>query len=110
MKKLFFLFLVFAFVSCQSGTKKVNSTDSETEPVEVAEVVETTINISGMHCNNCVASVEKGINELQGIELVVVSLNDSNVIVKYEPTKTDLTKIEKAIEKRGYSIKESDSQ
>ncbi|NQU52652.1 MAG: heavy-metal-associated domain-containing protein [Bacteroidetes bacterium] len=101
MKKLFVLFIVFAFVSCQSGSKK-----QATESIEVIKVVEATVNIGGMHCDMCVASIEKGIKELEGITLVTVSLGDSTAIVKFDASKADLTKIEKAIEKRGYSIKE----
>ena len=102
MKKLFFLFVVVAFVSCQSGNKNTNAEEPE---VETAQLVETTINIGGMHCDMCVSSVGKGINELDGIESVEVSLNDSNAVVKYDAQKVELAQIEKAIEKRGYSIK-----
>lgn len=103
MKKVFFLLIVFAFVSCHSGSNKSNLNDTAIEPVDV---VEATINISGMYCNNCVASVGKGVTELDGVASVVVSLNDSNAIVKFDASKTNLTEIKKAIEKRGYSIKE----
>lgn len=103
MKKLIYLIVVVAFVSCQSGSKKVEHNESA---IETVQVVEATINIRGMHCNNCVVSVEKGVNELPGIESVAVSLNDSNVIVKFDTSKTDRKAIEQAIEKRGYSIVE----
>jgi len=90
-----------AFLSCQSGSKS-NIAEPDAEPVEV---VESTINIGGMHCDNCVASVEKGINALDGIEALTVSLSDSVAIVKYDKSKVKLDDIEKSIEKRGYSIK-----
>lgn len=103
MKKLFFLLVIFAFVSCQSGNKNSNNEKSVAEPVETVEV---TVNISGMHCDMCVASIKKGVSELAGIASVEVSLSDSTAIVKFDASKTDLDKIEKAIVKRGYSIKE----
>lgn len=102
MKKLFYLIIILAFVSCQTGNKKTPVKKSLTEPVEV---VETTINISGMHCDMCVASIEKGVNELDGIEYVKASLNDSTAVVKFDASKTDLAEIEKAVEKRGYKVK-----
>lgn len=102
MKKIIYLFLVLAFVSCQSGNKKTNV---EAAP-ESVEVVEATVNIRGMHCDMCVASIEKGINGLEGITSVAVSLNDSNAVVKFNPSKTDLKEIEGAIVKRGYTIRE----
>lgn len=106
MKKLFFLAIVLAFVSCNSGNKSTNFDKKRTEPVEV---VEATINIGGMYCEMCVASIKKGVNELEGIESLKVSLSDSTAIVKFDAAKMDLTRIEKAIEKRGYSIKKGGS-
>lgn len=106
MKKLFLLFIILAFFSCQSGNKNLNIEKSETETVEV---VEATVNISGMHCDMCVASIEKGVSELEGISSVAVSLSDSTAIVKFDTAKTDLVTIEKAIEKRGYSVKKNSS-
>lgn len=104
MKKLLFLFVVVTFVSCQTGAKKENNNDAEPASVKL---VESTINISGMHCEMCVSSVEKGVSELVGIESVDVSLNDSTAVVKYDESKLELAEIEKAIEKRGYKIKDN---
>ena len=102
MKNLFYLFILVAFVSCQSGNKNVKEEKTGEQPVQV---VETNINIGGMHCDMCVASVTKGVNELEGIESVVVSLNDSTAVVTYNANKVELAQIEKAIESRGYTIK-----
>lgn len=93
---------IVAFVSCKSGTKNTNE---EKPAVQTAQVVETTINVGGMHCDMCVKSIEKGVNELSGIASVAVSLNDSTAVVSYDAGKVELAQIEKAIEKRGYSIK-----
>ena len=101
MKKIIFLFVITALLACNSEGKKAELKDVTTETVKV---VENTVNISGMHCDNCVASVEKGINSLTGIESVAVSFYDSNAIVKFDASKTDLVAIKKAIEKRGYTI------
>jgi Cu+-exporting ATPase len=102
MKNIFFLIVVFAIVSCQSGNKNKPDEKSASESVQV---VESTINIGGMHCDMCVASIEKGVKELDGIVSIAVSLNDSTAVISYEASKVDLAKIEKAIEARGYTIK-----
>jgi Cu+-exporting ATPase len=102
MKNLLYLFIVLAVVSCNSGNK--NKPVEKAAP-ESVQVVESTINIGGMHCENCVASVEKGVKELDGIVSVTVSLNDSTAVVSYDGSKVELTKIEKAIESRGYTVK-----
>lgn len=105
MKKLLILVLVIAgFAACQSGNKNAKTEQAADKPVQV---VETTINIGGMDCDMCVKSVEKGVNELAGIQSVQVSLNDSNAVVKYDASKVQLAEIEKAIEKRGYKVKGS---
>lgn len=102
MKKIFYLFVVLAFVSCQSGNK--NQQQEKTTP-ESTQIVESTINIGGMHCDMCVASIKKGVTELDGVVSVEVSLNDSTAVVSFDKSKVEQAKIEKAIEKRGYSIK-----
>lgn len=103
MKNLLLIMVILVTVSCQSGTKQKSG--SASDAVEITEVTQVTLDIGGMHCNNCVASVEKGINELEGIASVAVSLNDSNAIVEYDARKLKPEDIEKAIEKRGYRIK-----
>ncbi len=102
MKKIIYLIAVLAFVSCQQGNKNKQDEKIATKPLQT---VESTINIRGMHCENCVASVEKGVKELEGIVSVAVSLNDSNAVVSYDASKVELAIIEKAIESRGYTIK-----
>jgi Cu+-exporting ATPase len=100
MKKLLLLFAIIGLISCNSGNEK-----AATDSAKSAEIVESTINIGGMHCENCVASVTKGINGLEGIENVVVTLSDSTAVVKYDVSKLELGAIEKAVEKRGYTVK-----
>ncbi len=68
-------------------------------------MVEDTFNIGGMHCDMCVTSIEKGVNELAGIDFVKASLEDSTAIVRFDQSKTTRTDIEKAVQKRGYSVK-----
>ena len=103
MRKIFYLFVLLAFVACQTGSK--NQQSNENTKNAPAQIVETTINVSGMHCNMCVESIEKGVGQLNGIEYVKASLNDSTATVKFDASKTNEAEIEKAIEKRGYSIK-----
>lgn len=103
MKKLFFMAIIMAFVSCNSGTKNTSS-ESAVESVK-PEMIVSTVNIGGMYCEMCVASIEKGVGELEGVASVEVSLSDSTAVVSYDASKLDLTEIGKTIEKRGYSIK-----
>ena len=98
MKLFIFCMMLFTVVSCQSGSKNPQP-DKQME--QTAQVTEVTVNIGGMHCENCAASVEKGIKELEGVETVVVSLTDSTAKVSFDPAKVNQDKIGKAVEGRG---------
>merc|ERR1711879_244849 len=99
-KKLLFILIAFAFVACSSGEKKTSESASKN-----AEIVEASFNVCGMHCENCVASITKGVNELEGIESIAITLDDSTAVVKFDASKLAMTEIEKAVEKRGFTIK-----
>lgn len=102
--KLFLIIGILFFFGCQSGNKEKDSSDGT--PIDTPLLVEKTVHISGMHCDMCEQSIEKGINELDGIEYVHASWNDSTTVVKYDESVTSVDEIRKAIEKRGYSVKE----
>lgn len=101
--KLLLMIGILFFLGCQSANKEKE--DSEDTPIDTPLLVEKTVHIGGMHCDMCEASIEKGINELDGIEHVEASWNDSITVVKYDENVTSMEDIEKAIEKRGYSVK-----
>jgi Cu+-exporting ATPase len=101
--KLLLMIGILFFLGCHSANKEKE--DSDGTPINTPLLVEKTVHIGGMHCDMCEASIEKGINELDGIEHVEASWNDSITVVKYDETVTSMEDIEKAIEKRGYSVK-----
>ncbi len=103
MKNLLYTLVLVLTFSCQSANKQEQS-EKENSVVQV-ELVETKLNIGGMHCDMCVASIEKGVKELKGIEYVKASLEDSTTMVKFDASKVDLKQIELAINKRGYTVK-----
>lgn len=43
-----------------------------------------TLTLSGLHCGNCVKSVEKALHEVPGIEKVSVTLSPQQAIVEGE--------------------------
>lgn len=103
MSKFILVILLALIFGCQSGSKK--QSDGEGQENSTAAVVEKNISIGGMHCDMCVASIEKGINQLEGIESVTASLNDSTAIVVFDESKASLNQIETEIEKRGFKVK-----
>lgn len=97
---LILLTLIICLASCQSKQKKQETTDAV-----ASEIVEVKVHVEGMHCGNCEASIEKGVGELEGIEVVKANHVDSITSVSYDVNKTSEEAIIKAIEKRGYKVK-----
>lgn len=103
MARIFLVVILALFFGCQSGNKK--QTDNNATEGKEAALVEKSISIGGMHCDMCVASIEKGINQLEGVESVTASLSDSTALVVFDESKVGLDQIEQAIEQRGYNVK-----
>jgi len=100
MKKILVLLMAVGLFACSSGEKK-----TEQQATAPAEIVEASLSIGGMTCEHCVMSVTKGINGLEGIEAVSVTLDDSTAVVKYDAAVVNMDDIKKAVEKRGYTVK-----
>lgn len=100
MKKILVVLIAISFFACSSGEKKAEQTTAAP-----AEIVEASLSIGGMTCEHCVMSVTKGINGVEGIETVSVTLDDSTAIVKYNAAAVAMDDIKKAVEKRGYTVK-----
>lgn len=68
-------------------------------------IMEKTISIEGMMCQNCVKHVTKALTSIDGVKSVKVSLEDKNAIVEMEKDVSD-TALKEAIEKEDYLVKE----
>jgi copper chaperone CopZ len=66
--------------------------------------VDAKLKVEGMTCNECEASIAKGVNELAGIDSINANHEDSTAYVRFDPKKTNLKEISKAIEKRGFHV------
>ncbi|WP_054708499.1 copper chaperone CopZ [Bacillus sp. JCM 19041] len=64
-----------------------------------------TIQVTGMSCGHCVASIEKALSALSGVGEVNVSLEKNEVTVSYDQTKLGLDAIKEEIEDQGYDAK-----
>lgn len=61
-----------------------------------------TFDVYGMTCAACQAAVERGVKKVDGIQAVDVSLLSNTMKVEYDPSKTTLDQIMKAVEETGY--------
>jgi len=99
MKKVLFIaFISLVFSACAQKQLKV---EKETTS---AQLVEMKLEIKGMTCDHCEASIQKGVKELPGIDSISANYEDSTAYVRFDSTKTNIKQIAEAIAKRGYSV------
>jgi len=63
-----------------------------------------TMNVKGMSCGGCVASVTRVLKEVPGVDNVSVTLDPGAATVTYDPARTDTAKLKGAIEGAGYDV------
>lgn len=64
--------------------------------------------ITGMTCANCVATVERNVKKLDGIDEAIVNLVTEKATISFDPEKIDLNKISDRVIKTGYGIATSE--
>ena len=70
----------------------------------MSEAKQLTLPITGMTCANCVATVERNLKKLDGVNTAVVNLSSERATVDYEPTKLKLTDMIARVERAGYGV------
>jgi P-type Cu+ transporter len=60
------------------------------------------ISIQGMHCVSCAVNIEKALKDAVGVAGVNVNFATEKAYIEYDPHKTSLLELEKAIVKSGY--------
>src|SRR5690625_3827929 len=65
---------------------------------------EKTLQINGMTCSACAASIEKGISKIEGVEQANVNLALERTSIQYDPEKTDVDVFKKKIQDLGYDV------
>jgi len=63
------------------------------------------LQVSGMTCGGCVASVEKVLRALPGVLDVQITLADGKVLVSHQPNSVDAAQCAQAIEDAGYDVR-----
>ncbi len=63
-----------------------------------------TLNVRGMTCQGCVASVTRVLKAVPGVSDVVVTLQPGTATVVYDATRTKLPVLKAAIEDAGYDV------
>jgi Cu+-exporting ATPase len=63
-----------------------------------------TLPITGMTCANCVATVERNLKKLDGVQSAVVNLSSERATVDFEPTKLQLADVIARVNRAGYGV------
>ncbi len=72
--------------------------------LSMAETKQLTLPITGMTCANCVATVERNLKKLDGVQSAVVNLSSERATVDFEPTKLQLTDVIARVNRAGYGV------
>lgn len=90
--------------------KKVKKNNIENDEIELIENkrkedknMTTVINVNGMMCEHCKATVEKVTRGVEGVSNSLVNLDAKNVTIEYADG-TDIEKVKKAITDAGYEV------
>lgn len=66
--------------------------------------MEQTIQIEGMTCGGCAATVERVLKAQNGVSQAKVDLAAKTAAVEFDPTLTNLADLQAAIEDAGYDV------
>ncbi|MGE5105642.1 MAG: heavy-metal-associated domain-containing protein [Betaproteobacteria bacterium] len=64
----------------------------------------TTLNVKGMTCQGCVASVTRVLKAVQGVRDVQVTLHPGTATVSYDAAQASVPALKAAIEDAGYDV------
>ena len=65
-------------------------------------MVSLKIEIEGMSCGHCVGAVQRALGEVDGVIVEEVAVGSATVT--YDPAKTSVDAVSKAVEKAGYAV------
>ena len=65
-----------------------------------------TLPVRGMHCAACVGKVERALTSVPGVDEATVNLATEKATVTFDPTRTDVTRLQDAVARAGYELVE----
>ena len=70
------------------------------------ETKKTVLQIEGMSCLSCAATIEKSLSKVSGVSNPAVNFTTGKASLEYDPGKTDISEIIKVVGHAGYKAKE----
>lgn len=70
----------------------------------MSDTKQLTLPITGMTCANCVATVERNLKKLDGVQSAVVNLSSERATVEFQPNKLQLADMIARVNRAGYGV------
>jgi len=70
----------------------------------MSESRQITLPITGMTCANCVATIERNLKKVNGVQSAQVNLSSERAIVEFNPKLTDLGEMIARVQRAGYDV------
>jgi len=70
----------------------------------MSDTKQLTLPITGMTCANCVATVERNLKKVNGVETAVVNLSSERATVQFDPSLSALPDLIARVERAGYGV------
>ena len=101
IKVLGSIFALIAVAGAIFFALQTNEVDKP-RPIDPANVVKSTINMTGMTCGHCEVAIEK-VGENRGVARIKAISTEQKVEVEYDTTQTDIKTIMDAIQMKGFT-------
>ncbi len=75
----------------------------------MAEQKQVLLPITGMTCANCVATVERNLKKVNGVQNAVVNLSSERATVSFDPDLTGLEQLIGRVQRAGYGVAEGEA-
>ncbi|UCH58865.1 MAG: copper-translocating P-type ATPase [Anaerolineales bacterium] len=76
----------------------------------MSAVKQVTLPVTGMTCANCVATVERNLKKVNGVQNAVVNLASERAVVEYDPALAGLGDFLGRIQRAGYGVASGEAQ
>jgi mercuric ion transport protein len=95
--------------ACKAKTTESAASESLTASdliINPGALVQMDLSVEGMTCTGCENTINEGVSEIAGVVEVSSSFKDGRTFVKYDSTQTNIDKISRVINEKGYNVKE----
>jgi Cu+-exporting ATPase len=84
--------------------------EPEPEPMDMdgVELEASVLDLTGMSCASCAATIEKSIRRVEGVAEANVNFAAAKAYVRFDPARADLDGLRTSVEKAGYGVRDEE--